>query len=127
MSEISTGEIGFCLELMLQGLAMLWAAIVLIRRRARSRRATTLALAAITCLAVSWLLSVVMYATFGFWKHLTADDRFIVAMSILYYCRRTLMLGAFMLFVWATVTDRVPVPATDAETDYRDSPPSPPS
>jgi RimJ/RimL family protein N-acetyltransferase len=42
--------------------------------------------------------------------------------NYLVYFRHSWSLCSVVLFVWATVADRIPIPPTDAETDYKDGP-----
>ena len=115
------------LALSAEGVIMLAAAVVLIRHRRRSRRATGLALAAVLCLAGEWLLNVVTLATWGWLlKALSADtwstDTWAVVVNVMGLLHKVWRLGCVSLFEWAALTDRNAAVATGPETDYHDPP-----
>ena len=110
------------LTIVAEGITLLAAAVVLIRHRHRSRRATGRALVAVSGLAGNWLLGLGLMATQGWWKDSLSDDNFLVAVEVRILFGRLWWLACLLLLVSAVVADRQRIKLSGAEADYRDPP-----
>ena len=116
------GGLVLWLNVFAEGVILLAAAVLLIRHRRRSRRATGLALVAVLCLAGDWLFGVVALATWDWWFRALSDDTFLVIVQVKGYLTKLWRLGCVLLFVWAALADRHTPVAPGPEADYRDPP-----
>jgi hypothetical protein len=110
--------------LLVVGIAVLW------RCRRRSRRAVTLALAALFGFGGLWLFAIGFHLVWDFWKEVPVNA-IPVAIHVYSLLMRTLEAACILLLVLAVVTDR-PAPGQDRRTDlgpeadFDDAPSVPP-
>ena len=116
------------LALSAEGVILLAAAVLLIRHRRRSRRATGLALVAVLGLAGDWLLNAVTLATWNWWSRaLSADnwpaETWTMIANVMGLLHKLWRLGCVSLFVWAALADWHATVAAGPEADFRDPTP----
>ena len=98
---------------------------ILLRNGRRSRRATGLALAALTGMAGDLLFGLAMWATAGWWSSALPQAELVSVMGALSVVRHLWWTGSLLLIVWAVVADRQPTPPSGPEADDRDPPACP--
>jgi hypothetical protein len=105
------------------GATFIAAAVILLRHRHRSRRATILAVVAVAGMAGEWLFITGLWATWKWWSEAFDDNPVHPVLHGLFVLERLWEMACLLLLVGAVVADRRPTPATAAEADYADGAP----
>ena len=113
-------DLSYWLLTVAQGVTFLAGVVILLRHRRRSRRATTLGLVALSCLAGEWLFWLALSATWEWWESALPDGALHPVQQGLHFLARLWRMACLLLLVWAVVADRRSTPATGAEADYAD-------